>query len=143
MLNDDGVVLDDGTTTRLAETRYFMTTTTAQAGEVMSWLEFLLQTAWTDLKRSRRSPSPTSGPAMSVVGPESSRGARAGPCRGGISLIEASRYMGCLEIDFDGVPLRLLRLSFSGELAYELYVPADYGVALWEQIARRAVSRSA
>src|SRR5262245_25883756 len=45
MLNDDGLVLDDGTTTRLSETRYFMTTTTAQAGEVMSWLEVLLQTA--------------------------------------------------------------------------------------------------
>src|SRR5690606_2415176 len=50
MLADDGVVLDDGTTTRLSDTRYFMTTTTAQAGEVMSWLEFLLETAWTDLK---------------------------------------------------------------------------------------------
>ncbi len=43
-------MLDDGTTTRLSPTRYFMTTTTAQAAEVMSWLEFLLQTAWTDLK---------------------------------------------------------------------------------------------
>jgi len=50
MLTDDGAVLDDGTTTRVSDARYFMTTTTAQAGEVMSWLEFLLQTAWTDLK---------------------------------------------------------------------------------------------
>jgi len=56
MLHDDGVVLDDGTTTRLSDTRYFMTTTTAQAGEVMSWLEFLLQTAWTDLKVHVSSP---------------------------------------------------------------------------------------
>ncbi len=50
MLNDDGIVLDDGTTTRISETQFYMTTTTAQAGEVMSWLEFLLQTQWTDLK---------------------------------------------------------------------------------------------
>ena len=50
MLCDEASVLDDGTTTRLSPTRYFMTTTTAQAAEVMSWLEFLLQTAWTDLK---------------------------------------------------------------------------------------------
>ena len=50
MLNDDGLVLDDGTTTRFSETRYFMTTTTAQAGEVMSWVEFLLQAAWPDLQ---------------------------------------------------------------------------------------------
>src|SRR5208283_4766725 len=49
MLNDDATVLDDGTTARLAETRYFMTTTTAQAAEVLSHIEFLLQTAWVDL----------------------------------------------------------------------------------------------
>src|SRR5262249_21759659 len=50
MLNDDGIVLDDGTTARFSEFCYFMTTTTAQAGEVMSRLEFLLQTAWTSLR---------------------------------------------------------------------------------------------
>ena len=49
MLNDDGIVLDDGTTARISETQFYMTTTTAQAGEVMSWLEYLLQCHWTDL----------------------------------------------------------------------------------------------
>jgi methylglutamate dehydrogenase subunit C len=47
-------------------------------------------------------------------------------------------YMGCLEIEVDGVPLRLIRLSFSGELAYEVYIPADHGVALWEHILTAA-----
>src|SRR5262249_20824192 len=50
MLTDEGIVLDDGTTARFSESSYFMTTTTAQAGEVMSRLEFLLQTAWTNLR---------------------------------------------------------------------------------------------
>ena len=50
MLNDDGVVLDDGTTSRIGQDHYDMTTTTAQAGEVMSWLEYLLQCHWTDLR---------------------------------------------------------------------------------------------
>src|SRR5262249_48599545 len=47
-------------------------------------------------------------------------------------------YMGALEVDLDGVPLRLIRLSFSGELAYEVYAPADYGVAVWEHILAAA-----
>ena len=49
MLRDDGMVLDDGTTWRLEDDDYFMTTTTAQAGPVMQFMEELLQTRWTDL----------------------------------------------------------------------------------------------
>jgi len=134
MLSDDGVLLDDGTTTRLAETRYFLTTTTAQAGEVMSWLEFLLQTAWTDLKVHVTSVT-DEWAAMVVSGPKA---------RGVLELafpgqdVSDTRlpYMGCLEFDLDGVPVRLIRLSFSGELAYEIYTPADYGVALWKHLLK-------
>jgi sarcosine oxidase subunit alpha len=136
MLNDDGVVLDDGTTTRLSETRYFMTTTPAQAGEVMSWLEFLLQTAWTEL-RVHVSSLTDEWAGMAVSGPQARAALElAFP---GQDLGDARLpYMGCLEFDLDGVPLRLIRLSFSGELAYEVYVPADHGVALWEQILAAA-----
>ena len=53
----------------------------------------------------------------------------------GVDVSDAALpHMGCRELDLDGVPLRLLRLSFSGELAYELYVPADCGVPLWEHL---------
>jgi sarcosine oxidase subunit alpha len=69
MLHDDGLVLDDGTTTRFSETRYLMTTTTAQAGEVMSWVEFLLQAAWPDL-RSRSLAQRDEWAGMAVSGPE-------------------------------------------------------------------------
>lgn len=136
MLSDDGAVLDDGTTTRLSETRYFMTTTTAQAGEVMSWIEFLLQTAWTDLKVHVTSVT-DEWAAMAVAGPKARAALEL--ALPGQDLSDARLpYMGCLEFEVDGVPLRLIRLSFSGELAFEVYVPADYGVALWEHILSSA-----
>jgi methylglutamate dehydrogenase subunit C len=132
MLTDDGAVLDDGTTTRLCETRYFMTTTTAQAGEVMSWLEFLLQTSWTDLKVHVTSVT-DEWAGMVIAGPKSRAALELS--LPGHDLSDAKLpYMGCVEIEVDGVPLRLIRLSFSGELAYEVYVPAGYGVALWEHL---------
>jgi sarcosine oxidase subunit alpha len=136
MLNDDATVLDDGTTARFGETRYFMTTTTAQAAEVMSWLEFLLQTAWTDLRVQVVSVTDRWA-GMSVAGPRA---------RAALELAfpdldvaaTALPHMGVREVEVDGVALRLLRLSFSGELAYELYVPADRGIALWERLLDRA-----
>jgi sarcosine oxidase subunit alpha len=136
MLNDDGLVLDDGTTTRLSETRFFMTTTTAQAGEVMSWVEFLLQAAWPELKVHVASLT-DEWAAMAVSGPKA---------RQALALAFPSvevgdnklPYMGALEFTHDGVPVRLIRLSFSGELAYEVYTPADHGVALWEHILKTA-----
>src|SRR5271170_5708110 len=136
MLNDDATVLDDGTTARFGETRYFMTTTTAQAAEVMSWLEFLLQTAWTDLRVQVVSVTDRWA-GMSVAGPRA---------RAALELAfpdldisnTALPHMGVREVQVDGVPLRLLRLSFSGELSFELYVPADRGVALWERLLDRA-----
>jgi sarcosine oxidase subunit alpha len=134
MLNDDGVLLDDGTTTRLSETRYFMTTTTAQAGEVMSWLEFLLQTAWTDLKVHVTSIT-DEWAGMVVSGPKAR--ATLESAFPGQDVSDAKLpYMGCLEFNLEGMPLRLIRLSFSGELAYEIYTPADYGVALWEHLLK-------
>jgi heterotetrameric sarcosine oxidase alpha subunit len=132
MLNDDGLVLDDGTTTRLSETRYFMTTTTAQAGEVMSWLEFLLQAVWPELAVQVSSLS-DEWAAMAVSGPQSREALKlAFPGRdlGNESL----PHMGCLELEQDGLPVRLIRLSFSGELAYEVYTPADHGIPLWQHL---------
>jgi glycine cleavage system aminomethyltransferase T len=136
MLNDDGVVLDDGTTTRLSETRYFMTTTTAQAGEVMSWLEFLLQTAWIDLKVHVTSLS-DEWAGVAVSGPKAREALQLAFPDIDVSN-EHLPYMGALECENDGTPVRLIRLSFSGELAYEVYVPAGYGIALWEHILRAA-----
>jgi sarcosine oxidase subunit alpha len=136
MLNDDASVLDDGTSARFGETRFFMTTTTAQAGEVMSWLEFLLQTAWTDLRVQVASVT-DQWAGMSVAGPRA-RAALELALPGIDFSDQALPYMGARELQHEGVPLRLLRLSFSGELAYELYVPAGHGIALWERLLARA-----
>lgn len=136
MLNDDGVVLDDGTTTRITETQFYLTTTTAQAGEVMSWLEYLLQVHWTDLKVHVTSLTDEWG-GMALSGPKSREALQlAFP---GVDVSnEGLPYMGCLEFDFEGAPVRLLRLSFSGELAYEIHQPADYSIPLWEHILKKA-----
>src|SRR5271163_1269832 len=136
MLNDNATVLDDGTTARFAATKYFMTTTTAQAAEVMSHLEFLLQTAWTDLNVQVVSVT-DEWAGMSIAGPKA-RAALKLSLPGQDFSDAALPHMGCREVDIDGIPLRTLRLSFSGELAYELYVPAGYGIALWERLLARA-----
>jgi len=129
MLNDDGTVLDDGTTSRFAANRYFMTTTTAQAGEVMSWIEFLLQTAWSDLKVHAVSVTDRWA-GFSLAGPLSRQVlAKAFP-EADVSG-EALPHMGVMETQWSGLPVRIARLSFSGELAFEVYVPADAGVAMW------------
>jgi sarcosine oxidase subunit alpha len=138
MLNDDATVLDDGTTARFGDTRYFMTTTTAQAAEVMSWLEFLLQTAWTDLDVHVSSLTDQWG-GMSVAGPRARAALEL--ALPGHDLSDASLpHMGCRELDVDGIPLRIMRLSFSGELAFELYVPADFATSLWEHLLTAAAS---
>lgn len=138
MLNDDGIVLDDGTTARFSEFSYFMTTTTAQAGEVMSRLEFLLQTAWTHLKVQVLSVTDRWA-GMSLAGPLARQALTL--ALPGIDFSDAALpHMGVREHDLAGIPVRVLRLSFSGELAYEVYVPADRGIAMWEMILERAAS---
>ena len=136
MLNDDGVVLDDGTTTRLADDHYYMTTTTAQAGEVMSWLEYLLETQWTDLKVHVVSLT-DEWAGMAISGPKSREALQLAFPGADVSN-ENLPYMGCLDILHDGVRVRLLRLSFSGELAYEIHLPADYAISLWEHVLKAA-----
>ncbi len=136
MLTDDGIVLDDGTATRVGEHRYFLTTTTAQAAEVMSWLEFLLQTAWPDLRVHVTSLT-DEWAGMAIAGPRARAALElAFP---GQNFSDASLpHMGCLEIVVEGMTLRLIRLSFSGELAYEIYTAADHGIPVWEHILTRA-----
>ena len=136
MLNDDGVVLDDGTTARIAETKFYMTTTTAQAGEVMSWLEYLLQCHWTGLDVQVSSLT-DEWAGMAVSGPKSREALQlAFP---GADLSDAAiPHMGCRDILFDGVTVRLLRMSFSGELAYEVHVGAGHAQALWVHILKAA-----
>ena len=129
MLRDDGLVMDDGTTWRLAENDYFMTTTTAHAGKVMVFLEELLHTRWTGLKVHVTSVS-EQWAGISVAGPLSRKVLEA--CIPNPRLVsdDALPFMGVTELTLrDGIPARIARISFSGERAFEVYVPSDFGPA--------------
>ncbi len=130
MLRDDGFVMDDGTTWRLDDTEYFMTTTTAHAAKVMAWLEELLQVRWSDLRVQVTSVS-EQWAGCAVAGPKSRQVLAA--CVDDPTVMENDRFpfMGVIQARFkEDLPCRIARISFSGELAYEAYVPSDYGPAM-------------
>jgi len=131
MLREDGFVMDDGTCARLADTHYLMTTTTANAGKVMQHLEFCSQVLWPELDVSFISVT-DQWAQVAVAGPRA-RDTLAKLTDADISN-EALPYMGCTTLTMSGFPARLFRLSFSGELAYEVAVPARHGNALMEAL---------
>jgi sarcosine oxidase subunit alpha len=132
MLRDDGIVLDDGTVTRIGPDRYFVTTSTAKAADVLSWLEFLLDTAWTGLRVSVTSVT-DEWAGMSVAGPRSRDVLAAAFPEIDVSN-DALPHLGALDADLAGQALRILRLSYSGERAYEVYVGAAEGEATWRRL---------
>ena len=132
MLRDDGIVMDDGTTWRLSETEYFMTTTTAHAGKVMVWLEELLQTRWQDLKVHVTSVS-EQWAGCAVAGPNSRDVLSACVESAGVMENDVFPFMGVIETTLKGgIPCRIARISFSGEMAFEAYVPSDYASSMMD-----------
>jgi len=135
MLREDGIVLDDGTTSRLSSTHYLMTTTTVNAVRVMQHLERLLQVDWPQLDVY-----------VTSVTEQWAAAALAGPkAREVLERIvdtdvsnEAFPFLATGECSVrtaaGSIPARLFRMSYSGELAYEIHVPADHGLAMWETV---------
>ena len=132
MLREDGIVMDDGTTTRISENHYHMTTTTAQAANILSHLEYYLQIVWPELNVNVVSTTEQWAGAA-IAGPKSR------------SLLqklfpdidvsnESLPFMGYVEGNLFGVHARIFRISFSGELAYEVNVESDNGNLMWEKI---------
>lgn len=129
MLREDGFVMDDGTVARLAEDRFFVTTTTANAGKVLQHLEFCHQVLLPHLDVSLLSVT-DAWAQLSIAGPRS-REIVAGLVDAGPDLSNAALpHMSWCPVSVGGVPARLYRLSFSGELAFELGVPPDLGAAV-------------
>ncbi|MBI5131090.1 MAG: sarcosine oxidase subunit alpha family protein [Rhodopseudomonas palustris] len=129
MLREDGFVMDDGTTARLADDHYVMSTTTANAVKVMQHLEFCHQVLWPELDVQMVSVT-EQWAQVSVAGPQA-RVLLRKLFGDSADLSDAALpYMGCGEYQLGAVPARLFRISFSGELAYEIAVPAGYGDAL-------------
>ncbi len=135
MLREDGFVMDDGTTARLADQHYVMTTTTAAAGPVMRHLEFVLQVLRPDLNAQVLSVT-EQWAQFSVVGPRARdlvNAMLADPIDDAVMP-----YMGCGAVTLAGTPGRIFRISFSGEHAYEVAVPARFGAALYLQLLAQA-----
>lgn len=132
MLREDGFVFDDGTTTRFAADRYYLTTTTMNASRVMQHIDYARQVLWPDLDVQAVSVTERWA-SFSVAGPASR--ALIAALLPGIDLSNASfPPMAALETRWDGMPTRLFRLSFSGELAFEICVPANAGDRLVRQL---------
>ena len=131
MLGDDGMVIDDGVTTRLGDHHYLMTTTTGNAASVMSKLEDWLQTEWPELEVYLTSVTEQFG-TISLNGPNS---------RKIVELLfpdqdfssESFPHMSFKNLEIDKVSCRVMRISFTGEICYEINIPASYALSLWNK----------
>ena len=133
MLGEDGMVMDDGVTARLGERHYLMSTTTGNAAAVLGHLEEWLQTEWPELKVYLSSVT-EQWATLQLAGPNA---------RKLLSRFtdldlspEAFGFMEVKTAEVMGVPARIFRISFTGELSYEINVPASYGQAVWEAFMR-------
>ncbi|MBI4184107.1 MAG: sarcosine oxidase subunit alpha family protein [Proteobacteria bacterium] len=134
MCGQDGMVLDDGVTTRLAPDRFLMTTTTGNAARVLDWLEEWLQTEWPGLRVYCTSVT-EQWATVAIVGPRARE--VLGPLAPGLALDnEGFPFMTLREAEVAGIPARVFRISFTGELSFEVNVPAWHGLALWEAVMR-------
>lgn len=128
----DGIVFDDGVTTRLGKNHFLMTTTTGGAARVLAWLEEWLQTEWNDLKVYCTSVTEHIS-TVAVVGPKSRQ--LLGELVKDIDLSkEAFPFMHSRSGTIDGIPVRVARISFSGELAFEINVEWGYARHIWERL---------
>ncbi|NVJ93560.1 MAG: sarcosine oxidase subunit alpha family protein [Methylocystaceae bacterium] len=132
MLREDGHVFDDGTTWRLEENRFLMTTTTANAANVLTHLEFLLDVIWPELKVKVVSVT-EQWAGLAIAGPNS-RAVLAKALHDVDMSNEAFPFMAVQDAKLGDIPVKVARLSFSGELAYEVWCPSHYGYAMWDQL---------
>ena len=132
MCKVDGMVFDDGVVMHLGPDHWLATTTTGGAAAVLDWMEEWLQTEWTDL-RVRLTSVTDHWADVAVVGPRSRDVVRRLFPKLPLDP-ESFPFMGIRESETAGIPVRLHRITFSGELAYELWTPSWYGLTLWEAV---------
>ncbi len=132
MLGEDGMVMDDGVTIRLGEDHFFMHTTTGGAAGVLAWMERWLQTEWPQMEVFLTSVTDHWATAA-VVGPKS-RDVVVAVCEGIDFTAGAFAFMESKTGTIGAVECRVNRISFSGELAYEVNIPANHGRFMWEKL---------
>ena len=132
MLREDGFVLDDGVVGRLAPDRFHVTTTTGGVSRVLQLMEDYLQTEWPHLD-VWLTPTTEQWAVIAVQGPNARRVLQ--PLCPDIDIsAEAMPHMSVRKGPVCGVPARLFRVSFTGELGFEINVPAGHGRAVWEAV---------
>ncbi len=132
LLKEDGFIMDDGVSARLAPDRFHLTTTTGGAARVLNMMEDYLQTEWQDLDVWLTSTT-EQWAVLALQGPHA---------RNVLALLvqdidlspDAFPHMAIREGHICGMPTRLFRVSFTGELGFEINVPADQGRALWDRV---------
>ncbi|WP_103350875.1 2Fe-2S iron-sulfur cluster-binding protein [Amycolatopsis sp. CA-128772] len=138
MCGVDGMVIDDGTVIRVGEERFLVTTTTGNAAKILEWMEEWLQTEWPHLEVFASSVT-EHWATIPLVGPRSRE------VLGRLAPVldvsnEAFGFMTWQDAEVAGLPARVCRISFSGELAYEINVPSWHGPALWQSIVDQGVT---
>jgi sarcosine oxidase subunit alpha len=132
MLNDNGIVIDDGIVVRLSEQRFFITATSGHAEMIGDWLDEWAQCAWPELE-VLITPLTTQFAALLVSGPRARTVLAA--LKFDFSLAAADfPHMTVREGMFGDIPVRVLRTGFSGETSFEIYVPWRQGSPVWELI---------
>jgi sarcosine oxidase subunit alpha len=133
MLREDGMLMDDGVMARLGEQQFYLTTTTGGAANVLAWLEKWLQTEWPDLEVYLTSLTEQYS-TIAIAGPKSRAVLQNAGCN--IALDQDSfPFMTVRQAEIGGIPIQLFRVSFSGELAYEVNVDSRHAAAMWRSIA--------
>jgi sarcosine oxidase subunit alpha len=132
MCGEDGMVFDDGVTSCLAEDHFLMTTTTGGAAHVLEWLELYHQTEWPELEVYFNTVT-DHWATMSIAGPRSRE--LLAELTEDIDLgRDAFKFMEWRSGTVAGVPARVFRISFTGELSFEINVQANYGLYVWEKL---------
>ncbi|MAC78532.1 MAG: sarcosine oxidase subunit alpha [Rhodobacteraceae bacterium] len=130
LCGDDGFIRDDGVIGRLGQDLFHVTTTTGGAARVLNMMEDYLQTEWPDLDVWLTSTT-EQWSTVALNGPNAAK--LLAPLVEGVELTDAAfPHMSCLECTVAGMPARLFRVSFTGEIGFEVNVPAPMGRKLWD-----------
>ena len=132
MLGEDGMVMDDGVMARLGERHFYLTTTTGGAATVLAWLEAWLQTEWPELEVYLTSLTDQFS-TIAVVGPNSRKVLETVGCSVDLGK-DSFPFMSVQHADLGGYPVQLFRVSFSGELAFEINVDSNFALDMWKTV---------
>ncbi len=130
MCNDEGVVMDDGVTARLGGAEWYTTTTTSGSNAIFEWVQSWLQSGWGQGVHAANVAEAFA--AFNLAGPQSRAVLR--KLTGADVSNTAFPYMHVRQIEVAGVPCRVMRIGFTGELSYEIHAPTGYALHLWEAL---------